>query len=243
MLTHPLLVEAIEDQFVPVLIRNNVGGHEAKLLKQFKEPAWNYQVIRYLDSDLKDVIPRKDKIWTTGGTAIRMTEALKASEKPVPAYLQRLAWANSSQLEEAVFAMHCFWTGELRLGALEGVAATEAGWFDGREVVRVLYDPNLIGLKDLLTTASELQCASAVYLAKAGDRKVAEAARLRVGTFSPKTYRRAKESDQKRQLSGTKFARLKLSLEQGTKVNAFARTDTKKAASFLSPRQLKELTN
>ena len=91
VLTNPLLVEAIENEFFPVLVYNNrKGGLDEKHLKRFQEPAWNYQVIRFLDAEGRDIIPRKDRIWTTSGVASRMIEALKTSNRPVPQYLKSL---------------------------------------------------------------------------------------------------------------------------------------------------------
>ena len=92
VLTNPSLVEAIENEFIPVLVYNNrKGGMDEELLRRFNEPAWNYQVIRFLDADGREVIPRKDRIWTTGGVASRMVEALGASNRPIPKYLEDLA--------------------------------------------------------------------------------------------------------------------------------------------------------
>ena len=92
VLTNPTLVEAIENEFFPVLVYNNrKGGMDEELLRRFQEPAWNYQVIRFLNAAGHDVIPRKDRIWTTGGVASRMVEALEAANRPVPKYLEDLA--------------------------------------------------------------------------------------------------------------------------------------------------------
>jgi hypothetical protein len=92
VLTNPLLVEAIENEFLPVLVYNNrKGGMDEKLLRRFQEPAWNFQIIRFLNAEGRDVIPRKDRIWTTSGVASRMVEALKAANRPVPVYLKDLA--------------------------------------------------------------------------------------------------------------------------------------------------------
>jgi hypothetical protein len=97
VLTNPLLVKAIENEFIPVLVYNNrKGGLDQKLLKRFHEPAWNYQVIRFLNADGFDVIPRKDRVWTTSGVASRMIEALMAANRPVPEYLKDLVNAEQS---------------------------------------------------------------------------------------------------------------------------------------------------
>ena len=91
VLTNPDLVKAIETEFIPMLVYNNRdNGMDRKLLERYKEPAWNYQVIRFLDAEGKDVIPRKDRVWTTHGVASRMIAALKAANRPVPKYLHEL---------------------------------------------------------------------------------------------------------------------------------------------------------
>ena len=92
VLTNPTLVKAIENEFFPVLVYNNrKGGMDEELLKRFQEPSWNYQVIRFLNAAGRDVIPRKDRIWTTRGVASRMVEALEAANRSVPKYLEELA--------------------------------------------------------------------------------------------------------------------------------------------------------
>ena len=96
VLTNPSLVEAIENEFIPVLVYNNrQGGTDELLLKRYKEPSWNYQVIRFLNAEGHDVIPRKDRVWTTSGVASRMIEALLAVDRPVPQSLEDLAGAAS----------------------------------------------------------------------------------------------------------------------------------------------------
>lgn len=95
VLTNPLLVEAIEDEFLPVLVFNNRGGTDQQLLDRYDEPSWNYQVVRFLNAKGQDIIPRKDRIWTTSGIAKRMIDALKATHRQVPKYLQTLAEENN----------------------------------------------------------------------------------------------------------------------------------------------------
>ena len=106
-MSHPLLVEAIEDQFVPFLVYNNKGGEDAKFLKHFREPSWNNPIIRYLDNAEKDLIPRKDLVLSVGETAQRMAAALKQAKREVPAYLSAVAaGTKSSQLATATFSMY-----------------------------------------------------------------------------------------------------------------------------------------
>jgi hypothetical protein len=48
-----------------------MGGKDERLLNHFAELAWNFQVIKFLDGDGRDVIPRKDKIWSLSEVAAR----------------------------------------------------------------------------------------------------------------------------------------------------------------------------
>lgn len=92
VLTNPLLVQAIEEEFIPLLVYNNrSSGMDRELMERYQEPSWNFQVIRFLDAQGQDVIPRKDRVWTTSGVADRMVKALVAVHRPVPDYLRKLA--------------------------------------------------------------------------------------------------------------------------------------------------------
>lgn len=237
VLSNPLLMEAIEDEFIPVLVYNNRGGSpDAQLCKRFGEPAWNYQVVRFLDAQSKDLIPRKDKVWTTGALATRMIAALNATKRTVPNYLQLVA--NESAVDThgvSAFAMSCFWTGERKLGAADGVISTEAGWMQGREVTRVVYDKTQVTLQELTAQAATLQCAQKVYVARS---ELTSLEGVPVGALD-KTYRRAKDSDQKKQLTRwPEVLRVPgVTPAQLTKINAFAPVDREKAMEWLSPRQ------
>ena len=109
VLSSPLIVEALEDNFVPVAVFNNTGGRDRELLTRFKEPAWNYQVMRFMNTDLKDVVPRQDQVWSVGATARRLASALKREKRPVPNYLTNVLIPETDpDVKIAVFAMYCF---------------------------------------------------------------------------------------------------------------------------------------
>lgn len=91
VLTNSLIVEVIEEDFIPVLVYNNRGGKDRELLERFDEPAWNFQVVRFLNAEGRDVIPRKDRVWTIRELAARMIEALQAVNRQVPQSLLMLA--------------------------------------------------------------------------------------------------------------------------------------------------------
>lgn len=238
VMSHPLIVETVESEFTPLLIHNNKGGRDLEVLQRFGEPAWNYQVVRFFNSLAEDIIPRKDQVWDAGGIAERMVAALTQARRPVPAYLRLLAAEHSPRLKEAVFAMYCFWTGEMELGRIEGVVTTEAGFMDGHEVTRVKYDPAVITLPQLIAAAEKVECANAVSV-PATDLPEAKTTRLKIGTISG--YRTAPKDDQKKQIGGTAAEKLTLTPAQATKVNAWIRTDPTKALAFLTKSQQAQL--
>ncbi len=91
VLSNPEVVAVIQSEFVPVLIPNNRPGKDAEVLAKYNEPSWNYQVVRFLNAEGKDIIPRKDRVWDAGPLAERMIAALEAAKRPVPDALRKLA--------------------------------------------------------------------------------------------------------------------------------------------------------
>ena len=225
VLSDPAIVKSIETDFVPVLIHNNKGGKDAEVLKKYNEPAWNYQVVRFLDSSGKDLIPRKDRVWTTKELRPRMNAALKKAGKPQA--------AAQPKTERLAICQYCFWTGEMKIGAIEGVLRTEAGFFDGREVTLVEYDPAKISPTEIFKKAKLEGVGTAAYLE--------DPSKLKGAKKLTTAYRAAPASDQKKQIQGTAFQKLKLTPEQATKVNAYARSNPSKALQYLSKEQRSEL--
>lgn len=109
MLSHPLIVEAIETLFVPVCVHNNSSGDaDQQVLRSFDEPAWNNPVVRILGPDRKDLVPRIADDWTAAGLLDGMVRALQTRGDRVPPWLELLrdeARARRRGLERAVFAM------------------------------------------------------------------------------------------------------------------------------------------
>ncbi|MEM9367679.1 MAG: VPGUxxT family thioredoxin-like (seleno)protein, type 2 [Planctomycetota bacterium] len=235
VLSHPVLVEAVETEFIPVVVFNNrSAGPNRQTLERFGERAWNYQVIRFLDSAGADIIPRKEGVWSVGGVVSRMVEALAQHERPVPKYLETLhAVTDLDSHDQVAFAMHCFWTGEYRLGGIDGVIATEAGWLHGREVTLVCFDTEQLSVEDLARQAAQVRCADQVYT---GDGRAL--AGLRGGKLD-RSYRTASNADQKRQLMRwNAIAKVPgINPMQLTKINSLAPQSVPDALQWLSPRQ------
>ena len=234
VLSHPIVVAAIESEFTPLLIHNNKPGSDAEVIQKFGEPAWNYQVVRFLDANGADLIARKDRVWETGPLVERMIATLQKAKRPVPVWLSLLASEYSPRLQQVAMATGCFWTGEMLVGQLDGVIATEAGFLGGHEVTLVNFDPAVLSVDQLAKAAAKVRCNDVLYV-PAASLALARHAGLTAEVLQG--YRTAPASDQKKQLEGTPAAKLKLSGAQATKVNAWIRTEPAKAIQFLTPAQ------
>jgi len=237
VLSNPLLVEAIEDEFVPLAIYNNRAGADRAALERYGEPAWNNPVVRFLGSEGADLIPRRQGVWAPGQVAERMIAALEASARPVPSYLREAAYELRDRLPgRAVVATHCYWEGEGCIGRLEGVVATRAVWLEGREAVEVTFDRERTDYAKLLRSVQQAGCAHAVFAAREGERAAAEAVFGDAVILSTAQPRPAGDSDQKRHLRHSPLGDLALSELQAVRVNGalWARQDP---AAWLTPRQ------
>ncbi len=217
VLSHPLLSEAIEHEFVPVFVANNRPGRDAAALARFGEPAWNNPVVRLLAPDGHDLVPRADGLYTAHAIAERLIAGLHAAGRPVPGYLSIAEQeARTAHRREATFAMACFWEGEARLGALPGVLAVEAVQLGNAEGVRVEYDESELTRAALVRAAAERACT------------VQSAENVRA--------RPAGGSDHLHALAHSRYARLALTPMQAMRVNAALAAGTD-PTEWLAPSQ------
>lgn len=216
VLAHPLLVEAIETDFVPVAIHNNKPGHDCDVVERFGEPTWNNPVVRFVNAASEDLIARADGVWSTHGIAVRMVKALAAADRDVPDYLSWVVQETTPAPERATFAMHCYWTGEACLGDIPGVIATSAGWLDGREVVEVEFDPDELTETELRERGRARGCGD--FVAKAG------------------AARPAGDSDRKYHLNRSRWRYVPLTPWQASRINA-ALGRQQDPMKWASPRQ------
>ncbi len=241
VLSHPLLVEAIETEFRPVFVYNNRPGHDAEVLARFGEPAWSNPVVRLLDAKGRDLVPRRTGVWTPHGIAARMVQALEGAGREVPRYLREAVEETRPRSEErATFGMYCYWSGEACLGGIPGIVASRTGVLAGSEVVEVLFDPEVMTYERLLAEARRRGCADRVVAHTPAQLSLAReifggAARLDPGTLRP-----ARSDDQKHYLGRSALRDLELTPTQEVRVNAAlaARLDPR---AHLSPRQLERL--
>ncbi|HUR31595.1 MAG TPA: VPGUxxT family thioredoxin-like (seleno)protein, type 2 [Saprospiraceae bacterium] len=219
VLSHPLIVEAIETHFVPLAIYNNKGGDDAAILKKFNEPAWNNPVVRIVDEKGKDLIPRLSGNYSPQGLSSAMTNVLINIQGKAPVYLQLLTdelVAKSKGFQSATYSMYCFWSGEALFGKVNGVMMTSAGFQNGKEVVKVDYDPSIITKTQLDKIASQSSCRTSAS-----------------GSFSP-------DNTPKYYLSNSYYRGIPMTELQKCKVNS-AIAEGQDPDIYLSPRQLQFL--
>lgn len=237
VLCHPLLVEAIETEFVPLAIYNNKPGEDKKVLDRYQEAAWNNPVVRFLDPSGKDLIPRKDGVWTDVGIAQRMAAALEAGQRDVPRYLQTvIAERDAASHAKITFAMFCYYEGEAKLGSVDGVIRTQAGIVGRHEVVEVTYNPRVVKLTDLVARAKEFDCTHAIYVH--GEKDLAEVKQLAPdkAKLLAGPVQSAPDREQKVSLYHSAYGPLPLTPMQATKVNSALRLKGDPSV-WLSPRQ------
>lgn len=233
VLSNRVVVDGIEEAFVPLLIHNNTPGPDAEVLKAFGEPAWNYQVVRFLDADTNDIIPRRDRVWETGPLVERMIETLTKAGRPIPEYLRIIEQENSERLQLAHLAQACFWVGEMELGQIDGVVATQAAFMGGHEVTSVWFDPQEISLTNLAIEGRRRKVASVVFADAEGVAEL-QGSGVSAKLIDDRSHRVAPKSDQKRQVRGVSGLG-NLSISQITKVNSFMRSNLDRAAEYLPP--------
>ena len=207
------------------------------VLERFGEPAWNNPVVRILDSDGQDVLPRAEGQWTEGAVSARMVAALGKRAAPVPDWLALVSEeTEESTTEQATFAMHCYWEGQGRLGSLSGVQGVEPGFVGGEEVVRVTFRSRRIAYADLVRKAERLDCALSVYTHS--DAQLREARALvgeRAKPIGP-PIRAAETSDYLYHLQHSSLRFAPLTELQATRVNADL-AQGRDPSHWMSPRQ------
>ncbi len=221
VLSHPLMVEGLENSFIPLAIFNNKGGHDKKILEKFHEPSWNNPVVRIVDPTGKNIVPRINGDYSAKTLCARMIDALNWRKKEIPEYLRllelQLTSAQNNNLKEDYFSMYCFWSGEKQLGKLDGVLDVESGFVAHREVVKVTYNPDFISQTKLNS-----------YAKKQGYR------------LEKKHAYTKSDKDVHYYLQHSNYKYLPLTELQKTKINS-ALGENKSGAPFLSPQQHKWL--
>jgi Peptide methionine sulfoxide reductase len=230
ILSHPLLVEAIETCFVPLCIYNNVGGADHQVLEKYGEPTWNNPVIRIVDYNGKDIVSRQPDFRYKEKTLVTITEALRKRNVEIPGYLALLMEEWSAKADEAYLSMYCFWTGEKEIAKIPGVIGTEAGYMHGNEVVKVIFDKHKTDLDKISNLAKKVGCADQIY----GD--------VTQGKIDKITSLYRIDKEDKYYLSRSKYKVIPMTTLQKTSVNS-ALGLGHNPEKYLSPKQIAILNN
>jgi len=219
VLSHPLMVEALENEFIPLVIYNNAKGRDLEILQLFDEPTWNNPVVRIVDKKGENIVNRLSADYTAKGLYDRMEKALLLQNRKIPEYFEILGEElhATNTKKTAYYTMYCFWSGEAHFGKKEGVLSTEAGFMAGHEVVKVEYDESIMSKRSLDKHGKNGQCHGISF-----DNK----------------YRKDKDPQYYLKRSNYKF--LPLSNLQKTKINASLK-DGLDPLDYLSPKQNKWL--
>ena len=212
------------------------------MLARYEEPSWNNPVVRFFTAERRELLSRKDGVWSLPAVAARTKDALEAGKIDVPAWFTRFVReVDARGVETAVFAMHCFWEGERRLGSLPGVLTTHAGWLDGAEVVEIRFDPKVLAFTALLAEARKVRCLQRVLARSDAQAEAAKGIEGVSVTATQEKVRDAKTSDRHYYLRRTPYTHLALTPGQATRLNA-ALGMNQSVDGLLSPRQQEHLT-
>ncbi|NOT37057.1 MAG: hypothetical protein HOP11_06745 [Saprospiraceae bacterium] len=231
VLSHPLIVEAIEDLFIPVVVHNNKQGKDKEILDFFGEPSWNNPVIRIVDNNLKDISKRLNGDYTSYGLISKINAALLIRNKKIPDYCQLLEeelLAEASGIESTYIGMYCFWSGEKCYTQAPGVIATKAGFMKGSEVVEIKYNPKKTNLSAIVNHGKAMNCADRIFI-----NDVQQS--INIEKSAKGEFRADKES--KYYLFNSKYKYIPMTELQACKTN-LAISNNQNPAVFLSPRQI-----
>jgi hypothetical protein len=237
VLGHPLVADAIVDQFIPLRVLNNTRGDaDERMRHTFKEPAWNNPVVRFVDAEGRDLAPRLAQDHTVGGLLEHVVRALDGARKPIPPYLALLAReavARQRGVETVALATACLATGEARLGLIEGVLATRPGRLGGDEIVEVVWDPQALAFDRLLRQADGRECAVRVFTRTDEQQRIAE---VLVAGRAVRTDEPVTPEDGKHHLGETPYRHLPMTAAQFARVNALL-AEGSDPARLLAPAQ------
>lgn len=267
VLSHPLLVEAAETLFCPLIV-NTAGDDQLLLVAKYKELRHHSTMVRILNDKGTDLtLSLEDDRCTIGNIAKAMRMALNAKVLKVPSYLRILETEYVAQEEDHHGGKKC-WArtmafrvvadenslalAETHFAELKGVLGTETGKIGHRHnnnnVIKVTYNSHVIDCKAVVRQAlfHNPDDVTAVYY---GDKmstflpiqtefdKLDDATQPLLEQFDARKFR--SDVMQKKQfLQRTLYRYVPLTTLQLTMVNFALSRGNMDANAVLSPRQL-----
>ncbi len=236
VLSHPLLTEAIETQFIPLVINNAIkpsdpdAKERSALMLLYNEPKYNNPVVRFVNAKGEDIIPRKDRVWSAAQVSARMVETLETAGRDVPQWLTLAAMATDTKNQaEATFTMFCYFTGEATIGAIDGVVNVRSGFQGKHEAVFVTYHKPSVKFADIVEKSKAASCASLVYTTTEDQKSVAAdivGDKKAIMLEDPAKKKYTSDNHQRVGLNNSIYKWLPLTPAQSTKVNAAIKNKT-----------------
>lgn len=160
VLSHPLLIEAIESLFIPVFVDvAGVSPDDVQLLARYHENCHRGTVIRIVNSKGHDLaVKLEGSRCSVGNIAKAMREALDRKTLQVPKYLKLLEEEHLALVDVpsktvrttarvVVVTTKATKKAEIGFAELSGVIAVECGKISGTRAVKVTYNPDVIDCK------------------------------------------------------------------------------------------------
>ncbi len=91
VLSNTVIVDVIEQNFIPLAIYNNKGGKDRTVLKRYGEPSWNNPVVRIIDAEGENLIRRIAGDYSKSRVAQEVLGVLEKQQKVVSSDLRNLA--------------------------------------------------------------------------------------------------------------------------------------------------------
>ncbi|MBK1835545.1 hypothetical protein [Roseibacillus ishigakijimensis] len=212
-------MECLEDEFVPLLIRNNHPGEEASWLAHYHEPGWNFPVARFFSGEGQELLPRRDRLFSLPDLFPRLEMALMLMGKP--SAILPLVRPETIRPELLAVRQSGPWQGELPLGHLPPVIQSQAAWHQGREATLLSSNPSLGGISALSQQIHDTLGEVEIFHGRA-----------------LKGTRPAKEADQKFRLARSPWNALPtLTAHQRSRLEGWLAHDPGRIVEFLTPRQ------
>lgn len=152
VLSHPVMVEIIENEFIPLAIYNNKLGPDEEVLWLYNEPAWNNPVAHFIDENGKDIIEKLDNNYHPLAMLNKIIDTLLKTKGEIPNYI--IAFKNELLIRygetiTTIYETPCFWSGETTFAQMTGIYSTLPGFIGPREVVKIEYDPKIVSKEQL----------------------------------------------------------------------------------------------
>jgi len=240
ILSHPLIVEAIESNFIPVAISPTAATRQNLLASPSDMETETAMLIIGTDNQRKTK-GSSDEIWMKHFTEI-ILDALHQEGIPAPRYLELVneEFNATERRESTVITLHCFWSGEIELGTERGVVYTEPGYIGDREAMYLEFDNSTISYRDILKSSLDLNLINEAFPLNENQNAVAHSImpdEKVVDSDTDAFVPAPKKANYKRYLSKSLYRFLPMTKKQAIMVNnaLFLEEDP---AELLSPRQL-----